>query len=119
MNKKIIIADMSPDYRRYLTKYIAEIPGITVDEVDLGFDLIEKTKKENYDAIIADLLLSDMSSIRSVREIRMYDQRSPILIMSLSATRFIDPILSRLPVNVRLYKPFGKTEFLESLEKLL
>jgi CheY-like chemotaxis protein len=83
--KKIIIAD---DYQCCINLCKAIVflkagPGIKIDEVSTGKDLIEKTMKNNYSLILSDnTMKDDITGLEAIKEIRKYNPHVPIILIT-------------------------------------
>ncbi len=81
---RIIIVDDHPIFREGLKKIISESHDIIIaDEVSTGKDLLERVRKNNYDVIILDISLPDMSGLEVLRNLQNIRKRPPVLIISM------------------------------------
>ena len=81
---KVLLADDHPVVREGLKRIIAETHDITVaGEAGSGLETIEKASKNNYDVIVLDIALPDMSGLEALKEIRNRKSKAAILILSM------------------------------------
>ncbi|MBL7050652.1 response regulator transcription factor [Candidatus Woesearchaeota archaeon] len=84
MDKKVIIADDFENVRKSYCKMINNyFPDTKIDEVEDGDLLVEKVKNNcDYDLIITDQNMPKMSGLKAIEEIRKFDKKTPIYMIS-------------------------------------
>lgn len=81
---RIIIVDDHPIFREGLKKIISESHDIIIaDEVCTGKDLLERVRKNDYEVIILDISLPDMSGLEVLGNLQNIKKRPPVLIISM------------------------------------
>jgi len=107
-------------------KHIAEglklnlsLHGYDVSIAQDGVSGLQKWKENRPDLIILDIMLPGIDGISVLRNIRLEDERIPILILSAKGTQ--DDKIKGLSYGVDDYlaKPFNLEEFLLRVERLL
>lgn len=96
-----------------------EMEGYTVTPVDNGMDALKAVKNEYFDTIILDIMLPEMDGITVCENIRMQNNKVPILF--LSAKNSTKDRIEGLKKGGDDYltKPFNLEELLLRVEKLV
>jgi two-component system cell cycle response regulator CtrA len=107
-------ADLSRDVCRLL-----EANSFHVDEADRGEDALHLTLAYHYEAIILDLCLPDMRGDEMLKNLRMKNDQTPVLILSGE-----DAVESRISCLTRgaddyLIKPFNADELVARMHALV
>lgn len=116
--KKILIADDSFYQRKVLGGLVTEL-GHAFEAVTSGEELMEKLD-ESYDCIFLDLLMSGMTGMDVLAELKKMDNVPPIIVISadvqqkrqeecleLGAAAFIEKIVSKEELEQTLSKIFN------------
>jgi two-component system cell cycle response regulator CtrA len=92
-----------------------------VDATDLGEDGLEIGKLYDYDIIILDLMLPDISGYEVLRRLRKAKVRTPILILSGLGAAGPDPKIKGLGIGADdfLSKPFDRRELLARIQAIV
>lgn len=81
---KIIIADDHPIFREGLKKIIEKSHDIEVaDEAQDGRILLNKLKKNHYNAIVLDISMPGVSGLDVLKELKAMKSKVPVLILSM------------------------------------
>lgn len=102
-----------------------------VDTAYDGLDGFEKAKQNNYDAIIADVMLPEMSGLSIVEKLRSLGNNTPLMIvsalgetknkiegLSLGADDYLSKPFDMIELKLRVKNLLKKTQALESLTLL-
>jgi len=100
-------------------KLMLEAAGFVVDVTDLGEDGIDLGKNFEYDIVLLDLQLPDMSGFDVLRKLRLARVHTPILI--LTANNDIDAKLRGFGIGADDYltKPFNKEELVARIHAVV
>lgn len=115
-NKKILLVEDN-DIARKIAENMLTIEGAYIESVNLGKEALRRIKKKNYDLLIIDIGLPDISGYEIAEKIRNYqtkNKKQPTLIIALTAhvrkkdlmlckEYGIDKALSK-PLNVHILK---------------
>lgn len=116
--ERILVIDDEKSIRDVLTIHLTKA-GYTVTSVATGKEGIETGIGEEFDLVLCDLKLTDMSGFDIIREIRSVKETLPILAVS----GFIDDRaigeVTAIPNVDYLSKPFLKSELLEKVGEIL
>ena len=117
MKKKILLAEDETELAKALGT-ILKYSDYDVTIVHNGLEAVEQTKKENYDAIILDVMMPIMTGIEAIKEIRHNGIDTPTIF--LTAKSEIDDKVEGLDAGANDYltKPFDKKELLARLRAL-
>lgn len=81
---KILIVDDHPIVRKGLKQLLEEAKDIFVaDEAVCGREVLEKVKKNDYDVILLDISLPDISGLEILKELKLEKPEVNILILSM------------------------------------
>jgi two-component system response regulator VicR len=121
MAAKIMVVDDEPDVVD-LIKLVLESDGYTVITAYSGKESLEKLDKETPDLILLDIMMPQMDGWEVFRRIRADERTANIPVAMLTAkTQSIDKMIGLHVVKVDDYitKPFGRSELLERIKKIL
>ncbi|MBI2129017.1 response regulator [Candidatus Woesearchaeota archaeon] len=85
--KPIIVADDDLGVRRSCEIGLREITAVypaKVEYVENGIDLLQRVKQSDYGLIITDNSMPGMNGLEAIEEIRKFNQKVPIIMMSAS-----------------------------------
>lgn len=107
----ILFADDEPDIRD-LVQFVLQAAGFRVSMTDKPADVLRLVATERFDVLILDFWMPDLTGIDLCRQIRTFDQSTPILICSgaVSAADRESAILAGAQGYVR--KPFSSKELI-------
>ena len=86
LNGRILLAEDNGDIRKLITKILKEA-GATVDAVETGPCVLEKTASKKYDLILMDVHLPLMDGMTVVQKLRKKGYKRPIIALTASAMR--------------------------------
>lgn len=121
MAAKIMVVDDEPDVVD-LIKLVLESDGYSVITAYSGKECLEKLDKETPDLILLDIMMPQMDGWEVFRRIRADERTANIPVAMLTAkTQSIDKMIGLHVVKVDDYitKPFGRSELLERIKKIL
>ena len=81
---KILIVDDEPAIRRTL-KEILEFEKFTVDEATNGLECMVKLKKDNFDVILMDIKMPQMTGMEALERVQMLAPETPVVMISVAA----------------------------------
>ena len=117
---KILLVDDEQDILEFVS-YTLKKEGFTVYTALNGKDAIGIAKKEKPDLIILDIMMPEMDGIETCRELRDIPFLKNTVISFLTARNEDYSQIAGFEVGADDYitKPFGPTELLNSVEKVL
>ena len=78
---RIIAADDHPVVLRGIREILREAYGdVVIDEVGRGYDVIGKIQSTEYDLVLLDISLPDITGLEVLKEIRKKRARLPVLV---------------------------------------
>ena len=80
---RILIGDDHAIVRRGLKQIVEESSEMTVDEAKNGQEVLEKTRKIDYDILVLDISLPDRSGLDILKHLKNVKPDLPILILSI------------------------------------
>jgi DNA-binding NtrC family response regulator len=82
---RILLVDDEKDFIETLSERM-EVRGMAVVTADNGYDAIEKTKKESFDAVILDLQMPGLNGIETLRRLLEIDPNLQVIMLTGHAT---------------------------------
>ena len=105
MSARILVVDDEVQIRDIICKY-AVFSGYSAEEARNGMEAVEKCRRENYDAVIMDIMMPELDGFSAVREIRKFSS-VPIIMLS-ARTEDYDKISGfELGADDYVEKPFS------------
>ncbi len=96
---------------------ILELYFEEVVHVKDGQELIEEFSYGNYDVLILDICMPNMDGLEAVKNIRRYDHKTPIIILSAYNQQEYLWRAVELKITKYLTKPYNTKSFIDALEK--
>lgn len=80
---KILIADDHLIVREGLKQIVSDFSNVSeIDEVENGFEALEKVGKKDYDVVIMDITMPGKNGLDTLKEIKKIKPNLPVLILS-------------------------------------
>jgi hypothetical protein len=121
-DKHILLVD-DDEYNIQLTRMMLDDWGIRYDEVRNGLDAMEMVLKNNYDLVLTDIHMPEVSGIQLTRYIRSIEdpQKSSIPVIAFTADVMKDDIDNYLEAGINgfLFKPFTSAQVLDKILTVL
>ena len=121
MANKIMVVDDEPDVVD-LVKLVLESDGFSVVTAYSGKEALEKIDQEMPDLVLLDIMMPQMDGWEVYSRIRANPRTKDIPVAMLTAkSQFIDKMIGLHVVKVDDYitKPFGRSELLERVKRIL
>ena len=106
----ILIVDDEENIRRVVREY-AEFEGYTVVEAEDGMDAVTKTRAEEFDVIIMDIMMPCLDGFSAVKEIRKFSF-VPVIMLSARSEEYDKIYGFDLGIDDYVTKPFSPKELL-------
>jgi len=121
INKKILIVDDFATMRRILRNILKEIGFTNISEADNGKTALNALKKENYDLVLCDWNMPEMSGLELLNKIRSDDELKGLLFVMVTAEASKKNIIEAIKAGVNSYivKPFTAETVNKILNKML
>jgi signal transduction histidine kinase len=116
--KRILIVD-DDEMNKALATYILENYDVDIDSADNGKDALEKIKEENYDLILMDLHMPEMSGIEVVSQIRKRNIDTPVIAITGNVLKTEKEKCMSAGMNEFISKPYDESELLQKIINLL
>ncbi len=107
---KLLIVDDEENIRRVVREY-AEFEGYTVVEAEDGMDAVAKTRTEEFDVIIMDIMMPRLDGFSACKEIRK-QKNVPIIMLSARSEEYDKLFGFELGVDDYVVKPFSPKELM-------
>lgn len=107
---KLLIVDDEENIRRVVREY-AEFEGYTVVEAEDGMDAVIKTRAEEFDVIIMDIMMPRLDGFSACKEIRK-QKDVPIIMLSARSEEYDKLFGFELGVDDYVVKPFSPKELM-------
>ncbi|MDR0913983.1 MAG: response regulator transcription factor [Oscillospiraceae bacterium] len=114
---KILVVDDEQRIREIIKKY-AEFEGYEVKEAANGIEAINKTKNEDFDIIIMDVMMPELDGFSACRVIRK-TKNTPIIMLSARGEEYDKINGFELGVDDYVVKPFSPKELMLRIAAVL
>lgn len=114
---KILVVDDEEKIRLVVREY-AEFDGHTVDEAEDGMQAVEKSRNNNYDIIIMDIMMPRLDGFSACKEIRKTKQ-TPVIMLSARGEEYDKLFGFELGIDDYVVKPFSPKELLARISAVL
>ena len=110
----ILFADDNSDIRE-LVQFQLNAVGFRVSTADNGADVLRLVTTEHFDALLLDYWMPEVTGIELCRQIRAFDQSTPILICSGAVTEADKEAATLAGAQGYLAKPFNTRDLIRAL----
>lgn len=121
-NMKVLVVDDFSTMRRIVKKLLIEIgfDSNNIDEADDGTSALVKTKQQQYDFVVTDWNMPNMSGYDLLKTLRSQDRyrSTPILMVTAEAKREQIIAAAQAGVNGYIIKPFNGATLKEKIDKI-
>lgn len=114
MEPHILFADDSPDIRELVQAVLHEA-GFRVSTVDNTADVLRLAATEHFDLLLLDYWMPQVTGVDICRQVRAFDQSTPILICSGAVTPADREAATRAGAQGYLLKPFNARDLIGAL----
>ena len=118
MEPHILFADDNPDICE-LVQTLLQAAGFRVSTSDNVADVLRRSATESFEAVILDYWMQEATGIDLCRQIRTFDQSTPILICSGAITQADKEAGVLAGAQGYLGKPFNSAELIGALRSIL
>lgn len=118
MEPQILFADDNSDIRE-LVQTMLDAAGFHVSTSDNAADILQRIATERFDAVILDYWMEEATGSELCRQIRAFDQSTPILICSGAVTQADKEAAVRAGAQGFIGKPFNSADLIEALRSVL
>lgn len=115
--QKILICDDEENIRRLIRKY-AEFEGYAVDEAKDGMEAILLCRKNDYDALILDIMMPELDGFSVLRELRKTSDM-PVLLLSARGEEYDKISGFEMGADDYVEKPFSPKVLMLRLQAIL
>jgi CheY-like chemotaxis protein len=117
-NEKILITDDSLMTRKSIIKLLKGTP-YTIEQASNGKEALDKISKNNYNLMLLDLLMPDMTGIDVLKNLKDKGIELPVIVVSADIQTSTQEICIEYGAKEFLNKPPKKEELIEAIEKHL
>lgn len=114
----ILFADDNCDIRE-MVQLILHAAGFRVSSTENAADVLQLLRTERFDALVLDYWMPEMTGIELCRQIRSFDQSTPILICSGAVTQADREAAVMAGAQGYLAKPFYSADLVGVLRSAL
>ena len=114
----ILFADDDCDIRE-LVQFQLNAAGFRVSTADNGADVLRLVTTERFDVLLLDYWMPEVTGIELCRQIRMFDQSTPILICSGAVTEADREAAALAGAQGYVQKPFYSKDLIRALRSCL
>jgi two-component system chemotaxis response regulator CheY len=120
LNMKVLIVDDFATMRRILRNILKQIGFTNISEADDGKTALKKLKKDNFDLILCDWNMPEMTGLELLNKVKSDDELKNIPFVMVTAEAQKDNIVEAVKAGVSNYvvKPFTAETISEKLQKV-
>ena len=120
-NKRILVVDDSSSIRLLVTGTLEEMNGFIVTEASNGFEAIRLVSSNDYDLVITDVNMPEITGLELVRFMRTHKdlETIPIIVISTEGSHADQKKALDLGANAYLIKPFEISDLKSAVLKVL
>ena len=118
MEPHILFADDNPDIRE-LVQLVLHEAGFRVSTADNTADVLSRAATEPFDLLLLDYWMPQLTGVELCRQVRAFDQNTPILICSGAVTPADREAATRAGAQGYLLKPFNARDLVGALRTAL
>ena len=118
MQPHILVADDDPDIREMI-QFVLHEAGFRVSTTDNAAEVLRLVKTEHVDAVVLDYWMRDITGIELCRQIRTFDQSTPILMCSGAVSKADRETASLAGAQAYVAKPFNARDLIAALRSCL
>lgn len=118
MNKRILVVDDTKNIRAMITTFF-ELDGYTVDSAANGLEALEFARNNLYSMVFLDVKMPGMSGTEVLKELRILQKDTPVVIMTAYATVKNAVDCTRIGAVEYLRKPFTVQKIKEVVKQVL
>lgn len=115
--QKILIVDDEEKIRNVVREY-AEFEGYSVAEAADGMEAVEMCKKEDFDAIIMDVMMPRLDGFSACKEIRKHKE-IPVIMLSARGEEYDKLFGFEIGIEDYVVKPFSPKELMARIRVVL
>ena len=117
--RKILVVDDEPSVCEGIELVLSPV-GYDVSKVMTGEDAVRTVEREDFDVVLMDLIMPGMDGTEACEKIKAIKPYIRVVAISGSPSgQRLDRFLRAGGIELYLYKPFGKQELIEGVEKAL
>lgn len=118
MTKRVLVVDDEPSIVT-LVKFNLEQSGFNVDTAADGKSAVEKSKQNNYDLMVLDIMLPELDGIEVLKELRKTDIDIPVILLTAKDEELDKIIGLELGADDYITKPFSPRELTARAKAIL
>jgi len=117
--RKILVVDDEPSVCEGI-ELVLSPAGYEVRKVNTGEEAVKLVRGEDFDIVLMDLIMPGMDGTEACEQIKAIKPYTRVVAISGSPSgQRLDRFLRAGGIELYLYKPFGKQELIEGVEKAL
>ena len=114
----ILVVDDEEPVKRLIATLLSQ-DGHQCAAASSGLEALDKIKKHRFDAVVADIVMPEMSGLDLMGELSKHDQSLPVMIITGHADEYSAETAIALGAREFIKKPFSITEFTIRFHKMM
>lgn len=114
----VLIVDDEKLIRLLLSRALKK-EGISVVDAGCGIEALEKIRKREFDLVILDLRLGDISGIDILKDLKKRSPQTKVIVVTAYGSEEIQKELEEHGVNGFYEKPFDTIDMIEGIKRFL
>lgn len=117
-NTEVLLVEDN-EINQQVAQAILQEMDIHVDVAENGIEALKRTATKRYDAILMDLQMPLMDGFEATRNIRDFDQETPIIAMTADAMQGIKEQVLEAGMDAYISKPFEPIQLFSVLQRMI
>ena len=118
MGYRILVVDDSPVLRIMLQEMLQSLGHEIVGEAENGADAVKVYREKKPDLVTLDISLPDMDGLTVLKEIRRFDSRAKVMIVTGNDQKSLEEQALALKALGVLHKPFDNSELAAIIQRI-
>lgn len=119
VKRKVLVVDDEPSVCEGI-ELVLSPAGYEVKKALTGEDAVKLIEREDFDVVLMDLIMPGMDGTEACEQIKAMKPYTRVVAISGSPSgQRLDRFLRAGGIELYLYKPFGKQELIDGVEKAL
>ncbi len=114
---KILVVDDEAKIREVIKEY-AEFEGYEIDEANDGMEAISKSRENNYDIIVMDIMMPKLDGFSAIKEIKKI-KNVPVIMLSARSEEYDKLHGFDIGIDDYVVKPFSPKELMARINAII
>lgn len=118
MSKRILVVD-DEDILRMLITDTLEFEGYIIDEAEDGLQAYEKITQKQYDLILLDYMMPELTGMEVLEKIKLLNLTTPIIMLTAKTQQSDRDLAYQNGAGYFMPKPFSPSDLLDLVSEII